>query len=109
MTVSVWSLVSIIEDVLRPRCGGSSLDYQWAEQEDALGRGRLCLRVSPSVEPLDAGWVVQEVLRALVRCSPAGSTIASVWQGAATIRVARERPRITAAGKVLPFVREAPA
>lgn len=109
MTVSAWELVAIVEEVLRPRYGGSPVDYQWAEQEDARGQGRLRLRVSPSVGPLEPERVVRDVLRELARRSRAGSTIASVWRDAGTVSVARERPRITAAGKTLPFMREAPA
>ena len=107
--VLLEELVAIVEEMLRPRYGGSSVDYQWAEQQVGRGKGRLLLRVSPAVGAADPERIVGDVLDELSRGSRAGGTVASVWREAGTVSVAREKPRLTAAGKTLPFMREAPA
>jgi len=107
MTVAIADLTRIIEEVLCPRCGGSSLDYQWAEVEDRRGRGRLLLRVSPSAGPIEAGLIEREVLGALARRPRGGMIAAAAWREAGTLQVLRESPRVTAAGKTLPFLRAA--
>jgi hypothetical protein len=106
MTVPVAELSRIIEQAIRPKYGGSTLDYQWVEQEDSSGRSRLRLRIAPSVGGLDGAGVADDVLAELARGSRGGRLTAGVWRQAGTIGVERSQPRATASAKTLPFVRE---
>jgi hypothetical protein len=108
MTVSVADLLRISEEHLCSRYGGSALDYQWVEVEDASGFSRLRLRVSPSVGPLDEEAVVANVLSQLGRINPGVAVAAGIWRQAATVTVERRSPRTTSGGKTLPFLRERP-
>jgi hypothetical protein len=62
MKVPVAELLRIIEEVLCPKYGGSTLDYQWVEAEDARSYSRLRLRVDPQLGPVDGGRIVEDVL-----------------------------------------------
>jgi len=106
MTVAVADLVSLVETALSPKYGGSPVDYQWAEQEDRHGKGKLILRISPSLGTFQKDQVAENILRSLARRSRTGRMMADTWREAKTLHVVRERPRLTAAGKTLPFVRE---
>jgi hypothetical protein len=106
MTVSAADLSRIIEEALRPKYGGSTLDYQWVEHEDPRGRSRLRLRIAPSVGELDRAGVVADVLSELSASSRGGRLTAGLWREAGTIVVERSSPRTTASAKTLPFVRE---
>jgi hypothetical protein len=106
MTVPVSDLVRIVEEVLRPRYGGSPLDYQWVEQGEGDGKGRVLLRVRPGVGAVECDRVATDVLRELARRSTTGHLLALAWGDAGTLRVVREAPRLTVAGKAPPFVRE---
>jgi hypothetical protein len=103
MTVAAAELSRIIDDVLRPRFGGSTLDYQWVEAEGPIGYSHLRLRVAPSLGALDQQALVADVLSEVSRTS---GVAASVWRQAGTIVVERRQPRTTLSAKTLPFVRE---
>jgi hypothetical protein len=96
-------MLTILEEVLPARFGGSPLDYQLAEEEDGRGFTRLVLRVSPSVGPLDEGQVIQAVLAALERGGGAARMARAMWHQAGSLRVRRERPVATARGKLMPL------
>jgi hypothetical protein len=96
-------LVHIVEEVLPARFGGSPLDYQVAETEEADGSTRLHVRVHPRMSGIDEGAVVETVLSALRESSPRGDSGARVWQQAGTLRVVREAPVYTSRGKLLPI------
>jgi hypothetical protein len=106
MTIPVSELCRIIEEVLRPRYGGSTVDYQWVEQEEPGGRSRLRLRVAPSLGDLEPATLVSVVLAGLAQGGRGGRLAADVWDQAGTIGVDRSEPRATASAKTLPFVRE---
>ena len=96
-------MLHILEHVLPSRFGGSPLDYQLMEQEDAHGLTRLYLIVSPCVEIADERQVIEVVLNALSRSSPMGDAARVVWQQAHTLQVKRMEPVWTARGKLLPL------
>ena len=96
--------VRILEEVLPATFGGTSLDYQLQEEEDASGLTRLTLVVSPRVSLDDEGAVVATFLDALGSRGIGGS-VRSAWKDAGTMRVVRAEPRTTAAGKLLPLMR----
>lgn len=106
MTVPVAQLVRIVEEVLCPRYGGSTLDYQWVEREDSRGRGRVILRIAPGVGPIDAAEVRQLVLEEFTRRSHSGQVVAGAWGRPGTLVVVREAPTLTSRGKALPFRQE---
>jgi hypothetical protein len=96
-------MIRILEEVLPARFGGSPLDYQLLEEEDAAGFTRLSLVVSPKVALADEGAVIQVVLAALGQGSVAADAARSIWQQAATLRVKRMEPIWTARGKLMPL------
>jgi phenylacetate-coenzyme A ligase PaaK-like adenylate-forming protein len=103
MTVSVAELTRIIEEVVRPRHGGSTLDYQWVVHECPDGHSRLRLRVSPSVGPVDEAALISDVLAELARASRASRVAASVWRQAGTLEMVRQEPRRSASVKTPPL------
>jgi len=96
-------LQQILDQVLPARFGGSSLDYQWMEQEDAQGITRLNLIISPRLEITDESEVVRVVLNAMRTSSPTADSARTVWQQVNTIQVKRMEPVLTARGKLLPL------
>ena len=97
------NLEQIVETVLPGRFGGTSLDYQLAEEESPTGAARLVLRVDPAVGPVDEAAVRETLLTSVGAGSLFERYQAALWRGAGTIDVRREPPLATPAGKVLPF------
>jgi hypothetical protein len=93
----------ILDELLPSRYGGSALDYQFAEEEDAAGFTRLVLRVAPHVALPDESEVVDFVLGALDRAGGGASVAQSMWRQAGTVRLRREQPTMTGRGKMLPL------
>lgn len=96
-------MVHILEEVLPARFGGSPLDYQLLEEEDGQGFTRLSLLVSPRIELVDDGAVIETVLEALGRSSPSADLARAVWSQAQTLKVKRIEPVSTARGKLMPL------
>lgn len=94
-------MARILEEVLPPRFGGSPVDYQVVETEDADGAPRLILRINPAVGPVDDRLVVQTLLEQLRRVRHSYSVTADLWRQAETIAVERKLPIASASGKVL--------
>lgn len=97
-------MVTILEEVLPTRFGGSPLDYQLREEEDEAGFTRLCLSVSPSVTIDDESEVVATVLEALSETSVAADMAGAIWRNAQTLRIQRAEPTLTARGKQIPLI-----
>jgi hypothetical protein len=96
-------LQRILEETLPARFGGSLLDYQFQEQEDAQGLTRLYLAISPRLNIADEGEVVAVVLESLGKSSPMADAARAIWQRAQSIRVRRAEPVRSSRGKVLPL------
>jgi len=96
-------MVRILEEVLPARFGGSPLDYQLLEDEDDQGFTRLSLLVSPKIEIVDDGAVIETVLEALGRSSPSANLARAIWRQARTLTVRRMEPISTARGKLMPL------
>jgi hypothetical protein len=103
VTLVGGEMIRILEEVLPARFGGSPLDYQLAEEEDARGLTRLSLLISPRVEIADERAVVDTVLEALERSSVAAGLAQAIWRQAGTLRVQRKEPIWTARGKLMPL------
>ncbi len=103
MTFVGTEMVRIIEEALPRQFGGASTDYQMAESEDAGGRTRLDIIVSPDVGTVDEDEIVHLVLRELAKGSDTNRMMAEMWRERNVLRVKRERPHLTAGGKMLPL------
>jgi len=96
-------MVHVLEAVLPARFGGSALDYQLLEEEDAQGFTRLSLVVSPKIALADETAVITAVLEALSQGSMAADSARAIWDQARTLRVKRMEPVWTARGKLMPL------
>ena len=85
-------MLRILEQTLPARFGGSALDYQLTEQEDAQGLTRLCLTISPKVRIADESEVISVMLNALRESSPMADGARTLWQQAQTIQIKRQEP-----------------
>lgn len=101
MTFVGTDFVRVIEEVLPSRFGGSSTDYQMVEVEDPDGRTRLDVLVSPEVGDIDEAEVSSTVLAELGKGGDTRRMMAEVWRQGHVLRVRRERPHLTAGGKLL--------
>lgn len=99
-------MLHILEEVLPARFGGSPLDYQLLEQEDAKGFTRLYLVISPRIEIRDEQQVIEVVLNALRKSSAMANAARTVWQHAGIFQIMRAEPVWTQRGKYLPLRRE---
>jgi hypothetical protein len=103
VTFARTNLQQILEEVLPARFGGTSLDYQLAEEEAPSGATRVVLRVSPSVGELDEAALRAALLTELGRGGLSEQYHVGLWRGVGTVEIRREPPLATRAGKVLPF------
>jgi hypothetical protein len=97
-------LVRVLEEMLPARFGGSPLDYQLLEDEDAAGFTRLHLLISPRVRIDDEQAVVRALLDGLGTTSHA-IELREIWTRLGTISVRRTDAMLTGRGKHLPLVR----
>src|SRR5262249_14829976 len=95
-------LYPLLEDVLPRRFGGSIGDYQLVERQDAQGVARYTLLVNPSMGPVAEGEVVEAFLDGLESLRPAYGLMVDQWRRGRLVEVRRERPRVSARGKVPP-------
>lgn len=98
VTLVGTDVARVIEDVLPATFGGSPLDYQLLEEEDAHGFTRLSVIVSPRVQIADEDAVGQVILDELGR-----GAATSLWRQAGTLRVVRREPIWTERGKLMPL------
>jgi len=103
MTFVGSDMERILDEVLPGRFGGSPLDYQMAEEEDEQGLTRLTVIVDPRVAIDDEQAVIDTVLEAVGRLQGFHGMAAGIWRQAETIRVRRESPRVSGAGKLIPL------
>ena len=103
MTFVGTDMVRIIEEVLPARFGGSSADYQMLEREDAQGATRLDVVIAPGVGEVDERAVTELVLSELAKGGDTNRMMAEVWRQGGVLRVRREYPHLTRAGKLLPL------
>jgi hypothetical protein len=93
----------ILDEVLPARFGGSALDYQLMEQEDAQGFTRLYLVIHPRLDIRDEQAVIDVVMNALRASSAMADSARAVWQHAGSLQIKRMEPHLTARGKLLPL------
>src|SRR5262249_49353482 len=96
-------VLSVLEEVLPARFGGTPIDYQLLEEEDERGFTRLSLVVSPSIKIADERAVLAALLDALGEKSVADGLTRAIWSNAGTVRIKRMEPIRTARGKLMPL------
>ena len=96
-------LERIMEELLPARFGGSTLDYQLVEEEDASGFTRITLLVSPELPIADEDEPVRVLLEALGKGELRADVARSVLAAAGTVRMRREKPVANSRGKLPPF------
>jgi hypothetical protein len=96
-------MTRIMEEVLPARFGGSTLDFQLVEEEDASGFTRMTLLVSPELTIADDDEPVRVLLEALGRGELRADVARSVLAAAGSVRVRREKPMPSSRGKLPPF------
>jgi hypothetical protein len=94
-------LLTLVEQVLPARFGGSAVDYQFVEEEVA-GLPRVSLLVHPRLDGVDAAAVIDTVLTSLDAC-PGGALMSHTWREHGTLGVRRLPPYTTGAFKLLPL------
>ena len=82
--------------------GGSPLEYQLVEEEDADGFTRFHIRVSPRVKLESEAAVVRTFIEALDKRGGRAAVSLLLEQGS-TIRVDRKEPEWTGRGKLMPL------
>ena len=92
-------LLHILEQTLPARFGGTSTDYQILETEGADGITHLLLVISPRIGPVDEERARGVLLDELGK----DGLSAAIWRRLDTVRVSRQWPEPTRAGKILPF------
>lgn len=102
MTVSSRVLWEYAGAALAPAGAGRD-DYQIWEVRGTDGLSCVRLAVSPHLQ-IDEQEVVERILRDLAARDAGGKVAAEVWRQAGTLTVIRERPRLSAGGKLLPVL-----
>jgi len=95
-------LLSLVEQVLPARFGGTATDYQFVEYEER-GLPKVSLVVSPSVGPFDPDEAVRAMLDYLRGRGVGQKLMTDVWANGETLRVERDAPHMTPAGKIQPL------
>ncbi|MGH9384163.1 MAG: hypothetical protein ACRD2N_07760, partial [Vicinamibacterales bacterium] len=94
-------LQRLLHDVLPSQFGGSPLDYQLKEDEDAQGLTRLYLVISPRLAIADERAVARVFLEALRASNPRSDAAGTIWKNSGTLQVLRQEPVLTARGKLV--------
>lgn len=102
-TILGGDLFRVLEECLPPRFGGTVTDYQLLEEQEANGRPRYTLLVSPDVGPVDEARLLATFLDELGGLRHHYRFMTNLWREAGVVAVQRRRPVATARGKVLPF------
>ena len=96
-------MVRVLHEVLPQRFGGTALDYQLQETEDAEGFTRLDLVVSPKVVLGDEAAVIHTVYDELRRSNAMANLARAHWADADSLRIQRREPYVTPRGKLPPL------
>lgn len=101
MTIFGCDLIKIIEDALVPKYGGSSIDYQFIEEQDNCST-RTTLIISPHLGNIDEEDLLSTIYQGLSSLGPAYRTQAAIWQQAEALKIKRAPPIPNKKGKVFP-------
>ncbi|MGE0451380.1 MAG: hypothetical protein AB7Q29_17545 [Vicinamibacterales bacterium] len=93
-------LIALVDEVLPARFGGTPTDYQFVEEEQN-GLPAVSLVMSPRLGPAADADVQAAVLNALGARDAANRMMSGLWRDGGTLRVVRQEPYATSAGKIL--------
>lgn len=103
MTIFGCDLIKIIEETLVPKYGGSSIDYQFIEEQDSKGsHARIVLNINPNIGVIDERELASTIYKELSSMGPAYRTQITIWQQANTLRIKRAYPIPNKKGKIFP-------
>jgi hypothetical protein len=94
-------VIRILEYVLPSEFGGSPTDYQLVEEERTSGDPLLTLRVHPAVGEIDEARLREAFLDKLANGSAPSAPMARMWRDSGMLRVVRQPPVMSRAGKIL--------
>jgi len=103
MTFYGTDIMRIVEEVLPDKFGGSSLDYQLVEEEDSEGITHITIVVSPKLTGVDEDRLIETLLGELRNGGDSQKVMAEVWSRLGAIKVKRDYPKLTPAGKMFPL------
>ena len=106
MALSASRLEGIINDVLVPVYGGSSVDYQWFEMENDDGVTRVEIRVSPRIGEVDEDRLMQDLINELLKGDEGEQLMTRIWVQTGVLSVVRKEPESTGKGKNVPLLHE---
>lgn len=95
--------IRVLEESLPTRFGGSPLDYQLAEEEDAQGRTSVCLLVAPLIDLPSEQQVKDFFFQALESDNVANPFAAGQWKKGDIFKIKRQAPQWVGRGKLLPL------
>jgi len=101
MTFLDTDILKVLEEALPSRFGGSLLDYQIVEEEDASGKPRLKLVIDPSLGPLDSRTVADFFLEAIGPGSGAERVMSLQWRESGFLSIERKPPEKASSGKII--------
>jgi hypothetical protein len=96
-------MVHILEHVLPSKFGGSLLDYQLVEEENAQGFTKLVLYVAPSVSIPDENEVLEVFLDTMKQSAPSVRLAQAEYRTGDVVSIRREKPIVTSRGKYFPI------
>lgn len=92
-------VITLVEEFLPRRFGGSATDYQLVEYVEARVPG-VALVVRPNVGDIDDGEVVKAAIAFLRTRGKWNAAAADIWRESGTVRVVRRAPYVTGAAKI---------
>jgi hypothetical protein len=92
-------LITLIEDVLPAKFGGSPTDYQLVESEEN-GLTQVRLIISPRLGSIKEEQVVETALQTLASFGGGKRMMANYWRDGQTLQVERREPYATKASKI---------
>jgi len=101
MTIFGCDLIKIIEERLIPEYGGSSIDYQFIE-EQVNSCTHTALIINPDVKNINEKEVLNTIYKSLSSISPAYQTQIAIWQQADALKIKRANPIANKRGKIFP-------
>jgi hypothetical protein len=99
MALPIFLLNKISEEVLVAKYGGTTVDYQWVEEENENVRTKLFLHIDPSVGPLNEASVLADIASAIGKYGPGARIMAELWHQEQTIAIKRCKPICSGFGK----------
>jgi hypothetical protein len=98
MTFVGGDVITLLEEVLPSRFGGSATDYQFVEyHQDSLPT--ISILVSPRLGPVDEQAIMESTIEFLRTRGRAQAMMADLWRKSGTLRVVRRDPYVTGAAK----------